>query len=358
MPNIVVAGAGVSGLTTAYVLSQQKRNVVTVVAKHMPGDYDIEYASPVAGANVLPMSTLENSRWERETWPILKKIAVQTPEAGVHLQKSRVFRRQKDIDKLKSPGATFDGLFAENPWYSTLFEDFRELPKEELPEGMASGCEFGSVCINVMVYLPWLLGQCRKNGVLFKRASLKHLLDVTSLTPRPGKVDIIVNATGLGSLKLGGVTDKDMTPIRGQVVVVRNESPHMFTMSGTDDEADEVCYAMTRAAGGGTVLGGTYMKGSWESQPDPNQAMRIMRRACQMVPELTNGQGVRGLDIVRHGVGLRPHRNGGVRVEKEKMGDIWVVHNYGHSSWGYQGSWGCAAGVLELVNEVYDRAKL
>lgn len=46
--------AGVSGLTSAYLLSQHKENKVTVIAKHMPGDYDIEYASPWAGANVLP----------------------------------------------------------------------------------------------------------------------------------------------------------------------------------------------------------------------------------------------------------------------------------------------------------------
>ena len=46
--------AGVSGLTSAYLLSQRKENNVTVIAKHMPGDYDIEYASPWAGANVLP----------------------------------------------------------------------------------------------------------------------------------------------------------------------------------------------------------------------------------------------------------------------------------------------------------------
>lgn len=50
--DIVVVGAGVSGLTTALLLS--KDNKVTVVAKHMPGDYDIEYTSPWAGANFLP----------------------------------------------------------------------------------------------------------------------------------------------------------------------------------------------------------------------------------------------------------------------------------------------------------------
>lgn len=46
--------AGVSGLTTAYLLSKDPSNCITVVAKHMPGDYDIEYCSPWAGANYLP----------------------------------------------------------------------------------------------------------------------------------------------------------------------------------------------------------------------------------------------------------------------------------------------------------------
>lgn len=46
--------AGVSGLTCALQLAKRKEHAVTVVAKHMPGDYDIEYTSPWAGANVLP----------------------------------------------------------------------------------------------------------------------------------------------------------------------------------------------------------------------------------------------------------------------------------------------------------------
>jgi D-amino-acid oxidase len=46
--------AGVIGLTTALVLADEGSCDVTVVAKHMPGDVDIEYCSPVAGANYLP----------------------------------------------------------------------------------------------------------------------------------------------------------------------------------------------------------------------------------------------------------------------------------------------------------------
>lgn len=61
--------------------------------------------------------------------------------------------------------------------------------------------------------------------------------------------DLVVNCTGLGALKLGGVEDKHMMPIRGQIVVVRNEANLMCSTSGTDDGEDEVCYIMQRAAG-------------------------------------------------------------------------------------------------------------
>ena len=49
--------AGVAGLTTALLLCRNQNCKITVAAKHMPGDYDIEYASPWAGANYLPSVT-------------------------------------------------------------------------------------------------------------------------------------------------------------------------------------------------------------------------------------------------------------------------------------------------------------
>lgn len=249
-------------------------------------------------------------------------------------------------------------MFLENPWYKDVVNDYRELTKAELLEGMASGCEFGSVCINTALYLPWLVSQCTRNGVVFRRANIKHISDAASLSHTGDQASIIVNATALGARKLGGVLDPNMIPIRGQVVVVRNESQRMVCQSGTDDDNEDVCYVMTRAAGGGTILGGTYQKGNWDSQPDPNVANRIMQRAVKVAPELTNGQGAKGLDIIRHGVGLRPFREGGIRLEKEKIDGTWIVHNYGHAGWGYQGSYGCAERVVELVQEIMQRPRL
>ncbi|KAH6608403.1 hypothetical protein Trco_001749 [Trichoderma cornu-damae] len=343
---IVVVGAGVSGLTSALLLSRSKANTVTVVAKHMPGDYDIEYASPWAGANVMPMATEENSRWERRTWPELKRLTEEVPEAGIHFQKGRALRRLKDEG---APGNSTDPLFAANPWYRSMLPDYRELDRDEVAAGYDSGCEFTSVCINTAIYLAWLVGQCAKNGVVFKRAVLSDIGDAKTLSHTGQPAGIIVNATALGSAKLGGVRDEALAPIRAQVVVVRNECEPMVATSGTDDGAAELTYIMQRAAGGGTILGGTYDVGNWESTPDPNVALRIMKRATQVAPGLTGGRGIDGLSVVRHAVGLRPYRQGGVRLEEESLdGETSVVHNYGHAGWGYQGSYGCAERVVEL----------
>lgn len=79
------------------------------------------------------------------------------------------------------------------------------------------------------------------------------------------------------------------------------------------------------------MLGGCLQAGSWESQPDPNLAIRIMKRAVALCPSLVpDGKGIEALSIIRHGVGLRPMRNGGIRVEKGVVEGVRVVHNYGH----------------------------
>jgi D-amino-acid oxidase len=233
-----------------------------------------------------------------------------------------------------------------------MFDDYRKLPPNELPAGILAGCDFTSVCINTAVYLPWLLGQCVALGVAFNREVLGHISQAAKMSHTGSKAGIIINASGLLSCRLGGVMDSSMYPIRGQIVLVRNVSPVMMTTSGTDDGDDELMYTMARAVGGGTILGGTYQKGNWDANPDPNIAIRIMKRAVEAQPELTGGKGIEGLSVIRHGVGLRPGRTGGVRIEKEIIGGSWVVHNYGHAGWGYQGSYGCAQFVRELVDEI------
>lgn len=201
-----------------------------------------------------------------------------------------------------------------------------------------------------------------KAGVIVKRGILSHIADAASLHAS-GNADIVVNCTGLLAAKLGGVMDSNVYPGRGQIVLVRNEPGVMLTVSGTDDGSEEATYIMQRAVGGGTILGGCLQHGSWESQPDPNLAQRIMQRSVDLCPSLAPKTGkVTELSVIRHGVGLRPMRTGGPRVEKEKIDGCWVVHSYGHAGYGYQSGWGSAWEaeklVLDVVGDEKTKAKL
>ncbi|KAL1861238.1 D-amino acid oxidase [Paecilomyces lecythidis] len=346
---IVVVGAGVSGLTSALLLSRNGNYEVTVVAEFMPGDNEAGYASPWAGANFIPLQPEHNSLRERRTWLELKRLAATVPEAGIHFQKVQLQRRHKDV---KDPHGNFQGAFAENPWFQTIFDDFRHLTASELAPRYDAGYQFTTVCINTAIYLPWLLGQCAKQGVKFQRARLENIEEARNLSHTGKPAGFIINATGLGSRTLDGVADTKMLPARGQTVLVQNTIPAMMMFSGTNDGPAEETYMMQRAVGGGTILGGTYELGNWNTTPDPNIAMRILQRAVDVCPEIAEGKGIKGIRIIRHGVGLRPYREGGARIEKVRFGqDTWIVHNYGHDSWGYLGSYGCAQEVADLVEE-------
>jgi D-amino-acid oxidase len=108
-------------------LSKHKNIKVTVVGKHMPGDYDIEYASPWAGANMWPVgkpgSTLQ--RLEMATFPEWLRICREVPEAGIHFQESRIFGRKKDAGT--AVGLWFEELCKEDAWFSKMVPDVGRL---------------------------------------------------------------------------------------------------------------------------------------------------------------------------------------------------------------------------------------
>lgn len=112
-----------TGLTAALVLSKHKNLNITVVSKHMPGDYDIEYASPWAGANFMPVGK-EGSKlraFERATWPEIDRICRELPEAGIHYQECRVYGRKKDEGT--AVGVWFEELVKKDPWFKDLMPE-------------------------------------------------------------------------------------------------------------------------------------------------------------------------------------------------------------------------------------------
>jgi D-amino-acid oxidase len=220
-----------------------------------------------------------------------------------------------------------------------------------------SANSYNSFCINTALYLPYLESQCLANGVKFKRANLEALAPAANLHHSGNPAALIVNCTGLSVRNLAGLGpdgtgDKLVYPVRGQVVLVRNELDSMIELTASHAGTDEMTYVMTRAAGGGTILGGCSQENNWDPLPDLNLAQRIMTKAVELCPALGNGQGIAGLDIVRHAAGLRPVRTGGTRVGATWVDNVLVVHNYGHGGFGYQSSYGCSQDVVKVIKDV------
>lgn len=345
--------------------------------------------------------------YERDTWAPLADLATNHPEAGVHFQgtflllfpipspltanlDTILYNRSKDIDSSTPISKWQSELTRPDPWYASVVPSFHLLSQDSLPPNMASAIGFTSVCINTALYLPYLASRCLAARCTLKRGIISHITSAASLHSSGRPASIIINCTGLGARKLGGVEDAAVVPVRGQITIVRNDPKIMSGVSGTDDGEDECTYIMHRAAGGGCVLGGCYQKGNEDGTVDMAMAERIMRRCVEACPELVGGKGkgVEALSVVRHGVGLRPVREGGPRVELEWMthardvetesdqqrpvnqangntgssppssgSGIWIVHQYGHGGAGYQSSYGSAQAAVRLVEEALQKNK-
>jgi D-amino-acid oxidase len=145
-----------------------------------------------------------------------------------------------------------------------------------------------------------------------------------------------VNCSGLGARDL--VPDGEVTPVRGQVVVVEQVGLDEWLVDDGDDIA--LTYVVPRIDD--IVVGGTAEEGRFDLDVDPETAAGILARATSLVPALADAR------EITHKVGLRPARPT-VRLEAEHREGRTVVHCYGHGGAGVTLSWGCAADVVDLT---------
>ena len=156
----------------------------------------------------------------------------------------------------------------------------------------------------------------------------------------------VINATGLRAREL--VDDKNLYPIRGQTVRVNGVARAVTTRLGATK--GDVVAVMPRPGSGVTVVGVTVEPEVWKTGVEDDQVPRLLERGKALAPELLNENGDFGVVLV--GVGLRPGRKGGARVELEVLGSgLIIVHEYGHAGAGYQNSIGSARKVLRLLQE-------
>jgi D-amino-acid oxidase len=223
----------------------------------------------------------------------------------------------------------------EEPWWRGCVSHFRFARADELPEGRPFGYVFETAQVETRIYLPYLMRRFEGLGGKIVRREITNLADALSESLA------VVNCAGLGTLAF--LPDKELVPIRGQIIRVEKLPLERILLDEEEDGEGNIAYVVPRS--NDCILGGVAQVGNWSLEPDEATAQGIIERCALLAPE------VREARIVEHLVGLRPGRSS-VRLEKEQVpGGGSVVHNYGHGGGGVTLSWGCAEDVVRLLSE-------
>lgn len=309
----LVIGAGVSGLTTAVCLAEAGMRVRIWAAE--PPEKTTSYAAGAMWGPYLVEPVDRVRVWSAQTLDVLRQLAIE-PATGVRLVSG--------IEASRKP--------VEPPEWGDQLDGFRMCEPSELPDGFVTGWRYTAPLVDMLIYLGYLRGRLETAGgeIVIRR--------IDSFDEAIGVAPLIVNCAGIGARDL--VPDADLTPIRGQLVVVENPGITEFFSEDTGLSPDLLHFY---PQGETLVLGGTAQPCQWSREPDPDIAAAIIARCAEIEPNL------RDVQVIEHRVGLRPTRPY-LRVDKQQFNGAQVIHNYGHGGAGMTLSWGCA---LEAAQGAY-----
>ncbi|KIW18939.1 hypothetical protein PV08_03228 [Exophiala spinifera] len=322
---VVVVGAGIIGLASALLLAEEGLNV-SIVARDIPGDGGLGWASPYAGATLIPPPELGNKEMAMESFRWYQRLAKSDPSSSVRTVKATEYFTDREND--------------DTIWYKEFVPEYKLLPKHSLPPGCKVGYSFETCLANPEVFLPWLKKKLEGLGVKFIRSEVKSLLEAKQMTG----ASVIVNASGLGAKELAG--DSAVAGYRGQTMFVKSDYDEVRLING-----DEYTYVIPRKFSGGVILGGISQENNFDGAVDTNLRKDILRRVNRMT-----GGAFEHVNIdtdVKDLVGVRPGRKGGLRVELDGS----IVHAYGFKGAGYVFSFGAAAKVKRLVLQALETAR-
>ncbi|WP_142230780.1 FAD-dependent oxidoreductase [Streptomyces cavourensis] len=304
--DVIVVGGGVIGLTTAVTLAERGLRV-RVWSRDPAG----ATTSAVAGALWWPYRIEPAERvgiWSLETLAVYEELAAAPEETGVRL-----------VPGLHG-GERFSAL---GPWAAELRDAVE----------VAEGLRVVLPLLDMPVHLAWLERRLVAAGGAVERRAVTGFAEAAERSP------VVVNCTGLGAREL--VPDPGMRAVRGQLVLVENPGiEEWFTEADPASEATTYFFPQP----GRLVLGGTARADDERPEPDAAVAREIVARCARVRPEIADAR------VLGHRVGLRPVREGGVRIEVGALpGGGLLVHNYGHGGAGVTVAWGCARAAAALV---------
>ncbi|KAF2686385.1 nucleotide-binding domain-containing protein [Lentithecium fluviatile CBS 122367] len=342
MAHILIIGAGVIGLQTANTLLDAGYKV-TILAKHWPGDEDIGYTSPWAGAiwrtHASPDKDLEQCEWNIQSYNHWISIVDTAPEEAEQMG----IRRVPLTIYSNSPHPT------PRPWYTPHVQQFSILSRSSpMPNPANSAHTFSSIAINPSTYLTALLTRAKHRGAKTIKAELPtshglssaistalRLVHSCDIPRSPGRtegngeeeevleedekgegaeegvgdeeVHVVVNCTGLAAKRLCG--DENVHPIRGQTLLVRitpapstprillhdtspvtyivprlhPRPPNHSSTTRTDPNTDPTTDTTTVTGTDTYLLGGTNDKDNWSCTPDATVTADILGRCGELM---------------------------------------------------------------------------
>ncbi|MCM2386793.1 FAD-dependent oxidoreductase [Streptomyces albipurpureus] len=320
--DVVVLGGGVSGLTTAMLLAERGHRV-RVWTREAPS----ATTSAVAGALWWPYRIEPKqlvAQWAMATLERCRQWSRRPEETGVRLR----------------PGVVADTRLDELESWTREAGAVRHARVDELPSGHTQGVWARLPLVDMPTHLGWLRGRLERAGGAVELRAVRSLEEAVAAAP------VVVNCTGIGARELTG--DRELTPVRGQVVLVENPGIEEWLVL-PDDGSGQPTYVFPQP--GRLVLGGTADDGNAGTEPDPATTAEIVARCARYYPAIADAR------ILGTRVGLRPARTAGVRIEAVPWpGGGLVVHNYGHGGAGITVGWGCALAAVGLIPEVSARA--
>lgn len=378
---VVVIGAGVTGLVTAWLLLDKGYHV-TILSKEWATYTESQrltsqiagalWECPPGGCGPQPVqgSVRHCQDWAMESYGVYAAMATNldlAAEMGVQMRSlAMLFPYKIDADATK--------LEKMKTIQNSSVKGFRH--SEDIVEGINISPDFGIVdayehdapVIDSDRGMQFLMDLVQDRGAeLFTHEVKGQLRDIEHELLMVFSADAIVNATGLGAHELA--SDDLVYPVRGGVLRVVNDGkdfPRVTTASIVSTETDDTgnyrdVIFMVPRNDDILILGSIVQPHEWATDLtiDSPEVKDLRARMERFMPALKSARLAPEYPFAQ---GLRPFRRGTPRVEREtktRAGDSSrIVHSYGQGGAGWSMAFGCAAECVALVEELLAEVKV
>ena len=245
---VAVIGAGIMGLTTARLV-QEAGYAVTIYTEALPPDT----TSNIAGGQIFPTGYFDDD--------------VATPEFRAQADAAADYsRRRFQIMAGDDYGIRWLPTYDQTRGSGPLTPDPRfpgrvRLTPDEHPFPADNVVRYSTMYVETGRFLERLLRDIRVAGGKVDLRSFHSPDDIAALSEK-----LVFNCTGLGAAKLFG--DTELVPVRGQLAVLIPQPELQYAY------ALRAGYMFPR--GDGVLLGGTYERGEYLAQPQPQDIADIV----------------------------------------------------------------------------------